>query len=146
MWLSATGISHRGEINHCFILLSKMHMHSKMMTICRMCGAWFRKSLKMSHDTEATSSKRKLRKYGSAIDTSCAFETNDLNLTTANFDSYGNVSFDPCEFTLHTVANAENNDCSNKLVCFLQHMNMGEKNGDHSTSVNVDLFQSCFQI
>jgi hypothetical protein len=50
------------------------------------------------------------------IDTSCAFETNDLNLTTANFDSYGNVSFDPCEFTLHTAANAENNDCSNKLV------------------------------
>jgi hypothetical protein len=100
----------------------------------------------MSHDTEATSSKRKLRKYGSAIDTSCAFETNDLNLTTANFDSYGNVSFDPCEFTLHTAANAENNDCSNKLVCFLQHMNMCEKNGDHSTSVNVDLFQSCFQI
>jgi hypothetical protein len=38
----------------------------------------------MSHDTEATSSKRK---YDSAIDTSCAFETNDLNLTTANFDS-----------------------------------------------------------
>jgi hypothetical protein len=33
----------------------------------------------MSHDTEATSSKRK---YDSAIDTSCAFETNDLNLTT----------------------------------------------------------------
>jgi hypothetical protein len=32
----------------------------------------------MSHDTEATSSKRK---YDSAIDTSCAFETNDLNLT-----------------------------------------------------------------
>jgi hypothetical protein len=25
-------------------------------------------------------------------------------------DSYGNVSFDPCEFTLHTAANAENND------------------------------------
>jgi hypothetical protein len=47
----------------------------------------------MSHDTEATSSKRKLRKYDSAIDTSCAFETNDLNLTTANFDSYGNVSW-----------------------------------------------------
>jgi hypothetical protein len=46
----------------------------------------------MSHDTEATSSKRK---YDSAIDTSSAFETNDLNLTTANFDSYGNVSFDP---------------------------------------------------
>jgi hypothetical protein len=22
------------------------------------------------------------------------------------------VSFDPCEFTLHTVANAENNDCT----------------------------------
>ena len=44
----------------------------------------------MSHDTEATSSKRK---YDSAIDTSCAFEPNDLNLTTANFDSYGNVSF-----------------------------------------------------
>jgi hypothetical protein len=63
----------------------------------------------MSHDTEATSSKRK---YDSDIDTSCAFETNDLNLTTANFDSYGNVSFDPCEFTLHTVANAENNDCT----------------------------------
>ena len=58
----------------------------------------------MSHDTEATSSKRK---YDSAIDTSCAFETKDLNLTTANFDSYGNVSFDPCEFTLHTAANAE---------------------------------------
>ena len=53
----------------------------------------------MSHDAEATSSKRKLRKYDSAIATSCAFETNDLNLTTANFDSYGNVSFDPCEFT-----------------------------------------------
>jgi hypothetical protein len=29
----------------------------------------------MSHDTEATSSKRQLRKYESAIDTSCAFET-----------------------------------------------------------------------
>jgi hypothetical protein len=70
------------------------------------------KSLEMFHDREATSSKRKLRKYESAIDTSCAFETNDLNLTTANFDSYGNVSFDPCEFTLHTEANAENNDCS----------------------------------
>ena len=54
----------------------------------------------MSHDTEATSSKRK---YDSA---SCAFETNDLNLTTANFDSYGNVSFDPCKFTLHTAVNA----------------------------------------
>ena len=81
----------------------------------------------MSHDTEATSSKRKLRKYESAIDTSCAFETNDLNLTTANFDNYGNVSIDPCEFTLHTAANAENNDCSKKLVCFLQHMNMCEK-------------------
>ena len=78
----------------------------------------------MSHDTEATSSKRK---YDSAIDTSCAFETNDLNLTTANFDSYGNVSFDPCEFTLHTAANAENNDCSKTLVCFLQQMNMCEK-------------------
>jgi hypothetical protein len=51
---------------------------------------------------------------------SCAFETNDLNLTTANFDGYGNVSFDPCEFTLHTAANAENNNCSKKLVCFLQ--------------------------
>ena len=25
-------------------------------------------------------------------------------------------------------------------------MNMREKNGDHSTSVNVDFFQSCFQI
>jgi hypothetical protein len=61
----------------------------------------------MSHDTEATSSKRKLRKYDSAIDTSCAFKTNYLNLTTANFDSYGNVSFDPCEFTLHTAASAE---------------------------------------
>jgi hypothetical protein len=61
----------------------------------------------MSHDTEATSSKRK---YHSAIDTSCAFQTNDLNFRTANFDSYGNVSFDPCEFTLHTAANAENND------------------------------------
>jgi hypothetical protein len=53
-----------------------------------------------------------LRKYDSAIDARCAFETNDLNLTTANFDSYGNVSFDPCEFTLHTAVNAENNDCS----------------------------------
>ena len=83
--------------------------------ICRMCEARFRKSLEMSHDTEATSSKRK---YDSAIDTSCAFETNDLNLTTANFDSYGNVSFDPCEFTLHTAANAENNDCSKK-TCML---------------------------
>jgi hypothetical protein len=37
--------------------------------------------------------------------------TNDLNFTTENFDSYGNLSFDPCEFTLHTAANAENNDC-----------------------------------
>jgi hypothetical protein len=33
-----------------------------------------------------------------------------------------------------------------KHVCFLQHMNMCEKNGDHSISVNVDFFQSCFQI
>ena len=41
----------------------------------------------MSHDTEATSSKRKLRKYDTVVDTSCAFETNDLNLTTANFDT-----------------------------------------------------------
>jgi hypothetical protein len=39
----------------------------------------------MSHDTEETSSKRKFRKYDTAIDTSCAFETNDLNFTTANF-------------------------------------------------------------
>jgi hypothetical protein len=38
--------------------------------------------------------KWKVRKYDSAIDTSCAFETNDLNLTTENFDSYGNVSFE----------------------------------------------------
>ena len=35
---------------------------------------------------------------------------------------------------------------SKKHVCFLQHMKMYEKNGDHSTSVNVDFFQSCFQI
>ena len=35
---------------------------------------------------------------------------------------------------------------SKKHVCFLQHMNMCEKNGDHSTSVNFDSFQSCFQI
>jgi hypothetical protein len=47
--------------------------------ICRMCEARFRKSLEMSHDTEATSSKRKLRKYDSAIDISCAFEANDIN-------------------------------------------------------------------
>ena len=53
--------------------------------ICRMCEARFRKSLEMSHDTEETSSKRKFRKYDTAIDTSCAFETNDLNFTTANF-------------------------------------------------------------
>jgi hypothetical protein len=98
-----------------------------------MCEARFRKSLEMSRNTEATSSKRKLRTYDLAIDTSCAFETNDLNLTTANFDSYGNVSFDPCEYTLHTAANAENNYCSNKLVCFL-------------TSVNVDLFDRAFRF
>jgi hypothetical protein len=97
----------------------------------------------MSHDTEEASSKRTFRKYDTAIDTSCAFETNDLNFTPANFDSYANLSFDPCEFTLHT---AENNDCSKKHVCFLQHMNMCEKNGDHSTSVNFDSFKSCFQI
>jgi hypothetical protein len=42
----------------------------------------------VSKNIATTSSKRKLRKYDSAIDTSCAFETNDLNLTTANFDSY----------------------------------------------------------
>jgi hypothetical protein len=41
----------------------------------------------LAKSTESTSNKRK---YDSAIDTSCAFETNDLNLTTANFDSYGN--------------------------------------------------------
>jgi hypothetical protein len=63
----------------------------------------FRKSLEMSHDTEETSSKRKFRKYDTAIDTSCAFETNDLNFTTANFDSYGNLSFDPCEYGNHRV-------------------------------------------
>jgi hypothetical protein len=40
--------------------------------IWRMCEARFRKSLEMSHDTEATSSKRKFRKYDTAIDTSCA--------------------------------------------------------------------------
>jgi hypothetical protein len=44
--------------------------------ICRMCEARFRKSLEMSQDTEETSSKRKFRKYDTAIDTSCAFETN----------------------------------------------------------------------
>jgi hypothetical protein len=38
-----------------------------------MCEARFRKSLEMSHDTEEASSKRKLRKYDAAIDTSCAF-------------------------------------------------------------------------
>jgi hypothetical protein len=42
-------------------------------------------------------------------------ETNDLNLTTANFDSYGNVSFDPCEFTLHAAANAERDISSDFL-------------------------------
>ena len=68
-------------------------MHSKMMTVFVECVRFdFGKSLEMSHDTEATSSKRKLRKYESAIDTSCAFETNDLNLTTANFDSYGHLT------------------------------------------------------
>ena len=97
----------------------------------------------MSNDTEATSSKRKLRKYESVIDTSWAFETNDLNLRTANFDSYGNVSFDPCEFTLWLMQKIMT---SKKLVCFLQRMNMCDKNGDHSISVNIDLFQSCFQI
>jgi hypothetical protein len=66
-----------------------------------MCEARFRKSLKMSHDTEATSSKRKFRKYESAIDTSCAFETNDLSLTTANFDSFGNVSL--THVNLHSI-------------------------------------------
>jgi hypothetical protein len=50
-------------------------MIKKMMTICKMCEARFRKSLEMSHDTEETSSKRKFRKYDTAIDTSCAFET-----------------------------------------------------------------------
>jgi hypothetical protein len=49
-----------------------------------MCEARFRKSLEMSHDTEETSSKRKFTKYDTAIDTRCAFETNDLNFTTAN--------------------------------------------------------------
>ena len=114
--------------------------------ICRMCEARFRKSLEMSHDTEETSSKRKFTKYDTAIDTRCAFETNDLNFTTAKFDSYGNLSYDLCEYTLHTAVNAENNDCSKQHVCFLQHMNMCEKNGAHSTSVNFDSFQSCFQI
>jgi hypothetical protein len=42
----------------------------------------------MSHDTEATSSKRKLRKYGSAIDTSCAFETNDSVYARAWWSSF----------------------------------------------------------
>jgi hypothetical protein len=41
--------------------------------ICRMCEARFRKSLEMSN-TEATSSKRKLRKYDTVVDTSCEFE------------------------------------------------------------------------
>jgi hypothetical protein len=52
---------------------------------------------------------------------------NEYAFLTKDFDSYGNVSFNPCEYTLHTAANAENNDCSKKLVCFLQHMNMCEK-------------------
>ena len=69
-----------------------------------------------------------MRKYESAIDTSCAFEINDLNLTIANFDSYGNVSFDPCEFTLHTAANAENNDCSKKTcMLFATHEHVWKK-------------------
>ena len=54
----------------------------------------------MSHDTEATSSKRK---YDSAIDTSCAFETNDLNLTTANFDNYGNQMCHLTHVNLHSI-------------------------------------------
>jgi hypothetical protein len=37
MWLSDIGTSNRGEINHCVILLSKMHMHSKMMTVFVEC-------------------------------------------------------------------------------------------------------------
>jgi hypothetical protein len=87
-----------------------------------MFEARFRKSLEMSRDTEATSSKRKLRKYESAKDATCAFETHDLNLTIGNFD--------PCEFTLHTAI-MEKIMTSKKHVCFLQHMNMCEKNGDH---------------
>jgi hypothetical protein len=35
----------------------------------------------MSHDTEETSSKRKFRKYDTAIDTSCAFETNGWHIS-----------------------------------------------------------------
>jgi hypothetical protein len=107
--------------------------------ICRMCEARFRKSLEMSHDTEEASSKRKLRKYDAAIDTSCAFETNDLSFTTANFDSYVNLrSILQLMQKIMTVVK--------KHVRFLQHMNMCEKNGDHSTSVNFDSFQSCFQV
>ena len=104
-----------------------------------MCEARFRKSLEMSHDTEEASSKRKLRKYDAAIDTSCAFETNDLSFTTANFDSYVNLrSILQLMQKIMTVVK--------KHVRFLQHMNMCEKNGDHSTSVNFDSFQSCFQV
>ena len=46
--------------------------------------------LKCPKIQKPTSSKRKFRKYDTVVDASCAFETNDLNLTTANFDSYGN--------------------------------------------------------
>ena len=60
----------------------------------------------MSHDTEAKENRENMNRP----QLQAVHLKHDLNLTTANFDSYGNVSFDPCEFTLHTAANAENND------------------------------------
>ena len=71
----------------CYTFVKNAYAFKDDGCICRMCEARFRKSLEMSNDTETTSSKRKLRKYESAIDTGCAFEANDLNLRTANFDS-----------------------------------------------------------
>ena len=58
-------------------------MHSKMMTVFVECARF---------DLENHSKCPTIQKQHQAIDTSCAFETNDLNLTTANFDSYGHLT------------------------------------------------------
>jgi hypothetical protein len=111
----------RGENNHCFILLSSMHMHSKMMlygwfifsqfsvTWCCFCIVghfqWFSKS-SLTYSTNTVI----------IFECICMLDK-----------SIKQWLFSP----LRLVTSSR-----------LQFM----QNGAHSTSVNVDFFQSCFQI
>ena len=85
-------------------------MHSKMMTVFVECVRLDLENYSKCPTIQKQHQAKENRENMNQPQIQAVHLKHDLNLTTANFDSYGNVSFDPCEFTLHTAANAENND------------------------------------